>query len=545
MDKVSRAWGYARVSTEKQATEGYSLPEQRLAIEAECARRGWVLLGIRADEGVSGKRGADRVEWRKVLDDCRSGAADAVIVTKIDRFSRSASDMIARTDELIDLGVAFVSIGEAMDLSTPAGRFMRTIYAGVAEQERETLAARSAMGLRGKARAGLWPGGPAPFGYRVNEGRLEVEPAEAALLRRIARMAVDDGMTTGEIARVLSAEGVTGRNGGEMHHQAVRRLLTSTALVGEAAFGKVPASGKSHVHGTRTNGKGVPVWGGEIRLRVDEPVLTPGDFEALQRALGSRAHGPRRQYRTFALTGMLRCVCGSPMQGATIQGVPRYRCREARWHANLDRVKCAMPVLDAATLEQRVWDKLWPVLGNPSLLQRAVKAALAEAGTSAQTAAEDLAAARSALENATDSLSRGLTAAIRAGAPPEVIEETVRTANADQAALADRVARLERIVANGGAPADQHLAALCKAARAMAGKAPTPKRLREVLALVGGSAVVGEMTKQPSLRVTAEVDAAALARVVGESVGTDSGKWSQGTVAPSGIRQVTRLLIAA
>lgn len=510
-----RALGYIRVSTDRQVREGYSLPEQRLAIEAECARRGWALLAVRADEGISGKKGADRERWDSVLEDCRAGRADAVVVTKIDRFSRSASDMIARTDELIELGVTFVSIAEAMDLSTPAGRFMRTVYAGVAEQERETLAARSATGLRGKARAGLWPTGETPLGYRVGQdGRLALDADEAALLRRMARLVVEEGMTTGQVAGLLAAEGVRGRNGGRMTHQNIRRMLTSPALRGEVAFGKTPTPGRQGGRTTRVDGRGVPVWGEPVVWHLEESPLTGGEFEALQRALAATAHGPKRDHSAYALSALMTCVCGAPFGGFTSKGRRRYRCRDSRWQAD-GRERCTMPTLPADETEERVWKALYPVLSSPSKLQRAVRTALAEAGTSAETVREDLAAAEKALLRAREGVTETITAAIRAGAAPDLVEAAVAAANSEAQLLARRVDRLRSMAAAEAASPDGHLQAVCKAAAVFAGRRPEPERLRRVLALVGARVGVEGLEREPTLSVTAAVDPAALAVVVG------------------------------
>ncbi|WP_161958360.1 recombinase family protein [Ornithinimicrobium cavernae] len=506
-----------RVSTERQVIAGYSLPEQRLAIEAECKRRGWVLLGIRADEGVSGKKGADRKEWEALLDACRVGAVDAVVVTKIDRFSRSAADMIARTDELTDLGVTFVSIAESMDLSTPAGRFMRTIYAGVAENERETLAARSAMGLRGKARAGLWPGGEPPLGYRVQGKRLELDPDEIATLRRMARLVVEDGCTTGQVAAILEAEGVRGRKGGRMTHQNIRRMLSSPALRGEVAYGKLPEARRGGQGTTRTDAKGRAVWGEPVVWQLEESPLTGGEFEALQRVLASFSHGPKADSAPFPLTGMMLCSCGAPFGGTNNHGYRRYRCRDSRWFAD-GRARCAMPMLKAGETEDRVWKRLYPVLASPSKLQRAVRTALAEAGTSAKSVATDLQRAEAALARAREGVTETITAAIRAGAAPDLVEAAVRAASSEAELLAKRAERLRTLAATEPQAPDGHLAALCRAAAEFAGRKPEPARLRQVLSLVGARVEVKELSKASALDVSAAVDPTALALVVGGAV---------------------------
>jgi len=103
----------------------------------------------------------------RLLAACRRQEIDAVLVAKLDRFGRSNRHLAAALGELDDLGIAFVSVAESLDSSTPSGRFLRTLLCGAAEFERDMIMERTTAGLRARARAGEWPGGPPPFGYTL------------------------------------------------------------------------------------------------------------------------------------------------------------------------------------------------------------------------------------------------------------------------------------------------------------------------------------------------------------------------------------------
>lgn len=177
---------YIRVSTDEQAAEGYSLPEQELACRAYCATRGWTNVQVYADEGLSAFKDkvSDRPALERLLADVRAKKLGGVVVHKLDRFFRRAKLLIGTVEELIDvLGVSFVSVSEQIDFSTPAGRVMLANLGAFAEYYSRNLSLETKKGLAGKARAGDWIG-PVPFGY-VREGKTLAPSADAWIVQAI------------------------------------------------------------------------------------------------------------------------------------------------------------------------------------------------------------------------------------------------------------------------------------------------------------------------------------------------------------------------
>jgi len=164
---MTRAVAYCRVSTNEQVL-GTSLDTQR----ERCARRiemepEWEPVGEFVDEGESGAK-ANRPELDRLVALCQAGAVDVVVVAKLDRLGRSMrhlSDLIGRLD---DWKVQLVSVAESFDSGTPSGRLQRSMLGSFAEFEREQIIERTSAGLRATARAGNWPGGPPPYGYRLD-----------------------------------------------------------------------------------------------------------------------------------------------------------------------------------------------------------------------------------------------------------------------------------------------------------------------------------------------------------------------------------------
>jgi DNA invertase Pin-like site-specific DNA recombinase len=135
-----RAGLYARVSTHDQQT----IPLQMRALREYAARRGWT-VAVQVKEIGSGA--SVRELRRKIIEAARRREIDVVLVWRLDRWGRSVTDLLATLQELDHLGVGFVSLTEALDLTTPAGRAMAGLLAVFAEFEREILRERVRAGL--------------------------------------------------------------------------------------------------------------------------------------------------------------------------------------------------------------------------------------------------------------------------------------------------------------------------------------------------------------------------------------------------------------
>jgi putative DNA-invertase from lambdoid prophage Rac len=186
-----RAGLYARVSTNDQQT----LPMQLRALREYAARRGWTIAMQVRDVG-SGV--AKRQAREGLLEAARRREIDVVLVWRLDRWGRSVTDLPATLQELEHLGVGFVSLTEALDLTTPAGRAMAGLLAIFAEFEKEILRERTRAGLKEARQNGKRLGRPLTAGL------------QAAEIRRLHRT----GISKSEIARGL-----------QIGRTSVRRIL--------------------------------------------------------------------------------------------------------------------------------------------------------------------------------------------------------------------------------------------------------------------------------------------------------------------------------
>src|SRR3954453_16927237 len=185
--KMFRAGLYARVSTNDQQT----LAMQSRAMREYSARRGWTIAMNIREVGS----GAARREVReKILDAARRREIDLVLVWRLDRWGRSVTDLLATLQELEHLGVGFVSLTEALDLTTPAGRAMAGLLAVFAAFERRILGERTRAGLAQARLNGKRLGRPATAAVHAAEigkpHRFGLSKSEIARRLQIGRTSV-------------------------------------------------------------------------------------------------------------------------------------------------------------------------------------------------------------------------------------------------------------------------------------------------------------------------------------------------------------------
>ncbi len=226
---MEKAVGYIRVSSPGQAKEGVSLDTQRERIQAWALAAGRDLT-IFEDAGLSGSEG-DRV---KGTESNRPGltaalamleSGDALVTYNLSRLGRSSYHLQGLLRVLKGKGVDLVSLTEGIDCTKATGRFTYTIFAGVAELERELIVERITNGIHRKKAAGLVYNGTAPYGKRRRGKYLVDNPFQQRVKQIILRLS-KAGKGLSGIARRLNAYGIPASQGGAWHPTTVKRVLT-------------------------------------------------------------------------------------------------------------------------------------------------------------------------------------------------------------------------------------------------------------------------------------------------------------------------------
>lgn len=211
---------YMRVSTEEQALSGLGLADQRATLEGEVARRGWTDVEYVSDDGYSAKSLA-RPGITEALENLRTGKAGILVVSKLDRLSRSLLDFAGLMQQADAEGWRLVVLDMNIDTTTPSGALVAHVMASFAEYERRIIGARTSSALQQLKLQGVRLGRPRTMDEEVSR-RIVSERAQ--------------GRTMAAIADGLNADGVpTARGGAKWYPSTVKGVLNSSELDTSAA----------------------------------------------------------------------------------------------------------------------------------------------------------------------------------------------------------------------------------------------------------------------------------------------------------------------
>ncbi|MDR0778519.1 MAG: recombinase family protein [Methanomassiliicoccaceae archaeon] len=253
-----RAALYARVSTEDQATEGYSLDAQIKKLELYCRSRNWSPYGLFIEEGYSG-RNTQRPEYMRMMSLMKEW--DVIVVMKMDRIHRNSVNFTAMMDSLKKNGKEFNSFYEKFDTTTANGRFVMDLMQRIAQLESEQIGERVKMGMERKAKLGDGAlGSGHPYGYEYISGTLRIKEDEAETVRGMYEMR-KSGLSLNEISRTLNGNGIRAKKGGLWNKQSVHKILSNPIYIGKL------------------------VWDGVVRDANHEPIIDRSLFETMNGVL--------------------------------------------------------------------------------------------------------------------------------------------------------------------------------------------------------------------------------------------------------------------
>lgn len=274
---------YRRVSTDKQADEGYSLDVQMEKLRAYAK----TLSNVKqvreyTDDGYSGSS-LDRPGMKQMIEDIEAGSITHVVVVKLDRLSRSQKDTLHLIEDvMIPANVAFISIMESFNTDTPFGRAMVGILSVFAQLERENIFERTRGGMQKRVEKGYWPGGGrTPYGYDYDPAQGILVPNEQAeMVRHIYdRYLAGAGMQA--IADELDLK----------YERVVYNILT------------------------RKSNAGYIVYNGEEYRGLHEPIISMETYTQAMQLLAERSAAKLVTKTDHLLTGFCYCgKCGARMR---------------------------------------------------------------------------------------------------------------------------------------------------------------------------------------------------------------------------------------
>ena len=216
---MTKAIGYIRVSTDKQAEQGVSLDAQREKLEAYAKLYDIDLIDMVIEQGSA--KCLQREGLQSALN--RLGQdADALLVVKLDRLTRSVADL-GRLVESYFQDHALLSVGEQIDTRSAAGRLVLNVLASVSQWEREVIGERTSAAMQHMRSQNKYTGGKVPYGYDLVDGSLVENKTEQAVINLVAQYK-SKGLSFRRIARVLSESGYRSRTGKALSAMSISRM---------------------------------------------------------------------------------------------------------------------------------------------------------------------------------------------------------------------------------------------------------------------------------------------------------------------------------
>ena len=224
---------YIRVSTEDQAREGFSLPEQEKRLRAMCEYKGYEIYKLYKDAGISAKD-MNRPAFEELLQDIREKKCNTIVVLKLDRLTRSVYDMEFIMKFLEENDAYLDCANEEINTTNSGGKMVARLLTTVSQNEIERTSERTKFGLAGAIKEGHIPG-KNPLGYKRDGKKLVVDPLTKDIVKRIYSLYFE-GKSYSNIATIYNQEEVLGKT--NWRDTGILRIISNEIYKGDFVSGK-------------------------------------------------------------------------------------------------------------------------------------------------------------------------------------------------------------------------------------------------------------------------------------------------------------------
>lgn len=332
-----RVAAYARVSSNSEDQKHSFAAQNAYYSKLITDNPDWELTDIYADQGITGTSIDKRDDFLRMMEDCRKGRIDRILVKSSSRFARNAKESLEAVRELAALGVSVCFEEQNIDTAQVSGEVLIAIFAALAQCESEAISKRRRWSYQVQMKKGQFNTCQAPIGYRLDGRELEVIPEEAKVVQRIFREYLS-GRNSRELARMLNEENVLGL---DWKYNTIDYILQNERYAGNALLQKRYTTDTLPFCLKKNRGERPQYFVEDI----NEAIVSQKIFDKAQALRRERRVAQGQMHNK--VSQHMRCSCGSPIRAKQVRDRWYWVCC---WHD--ERHTCPLMPIPEEEVEQ-------------------------------------------------------------------------------------------------------------------------------------------------------------------------------------------------
>ena len=317
-----RVAAYARVSSSSEDQLNSYRVQNQYYSELISSNPDWEMVDIYADEGITGTSVEKREDFQRMMQDCRKGKIDRILVKSISRFARNTKDCLAAVRELKELGVSVQFEEQGIDTSKVSSEMVTAIMASLAQKGSESISGNVRWGVQKRMQDGTYLPSSLPFGYTMIEKSIQIDETQAEIVREIYT-AYLAGKNVDEIAKKLNQTQAGSRR---WYNTTIRYILSNERYIGDSLWQKTYATDTLPRKQIKNTGACLQYY-----VEGTHPaIIAKSTYEAVQLLRAERKKADRASFTdtSKAFRKRICCgVCGTPYQRKFIADNTYWVCR--------------------------------------------------------------------------------------------------------------------------------------------------------------------------------------------------------------------------
>ncbi len=322
-----RVAAYARVSSSSEDQLNSYRVQNQYYSELISSNPDWEMVDIYADEGITGTSVEKRENFQRMMQDCRKGKIDRILVKSISRFARNTKDCLAAVRELKELGVSVQFEEQGIDTARVSSEMVTAIMASLAQKGSESISSNVRWGVQKRMLDGTFISSSVPYGYEMFHGQLRILPSEAQFVKWIFQ-AYLSGLNAQSIAEQMNqAYALLGiENTRKWHNTTILYILSNERYIGDSLWQKTYATDSLPTRQIKNAGSKTQYY----IEHTHTPIIDKETYSAVQRLREKRKLDVKYNddYQPNILKKRILCAnCKVPFQRKLRSGETKWMCR--------------------------------------------------------------------------------------------------------------------------------------------------------------------------------------------------------------------------